>query len=312
MLENRKFKLIIDSTCDLPLEIIKTLDVKVLKFPYIIEGQEYEDDLWESTKPEEFYARMLKGSFPSTTAYPIAKFLEHFTEAAQEGKPTVYLSFPAALSGSYNMALMAQEQVKEQYPDFELHIVDSCLPSITNGQLVLQAARMRDQGMSAQELVAWADESKNFIHGYFTLDNMDALAVGGRIPSTAAQLGSKLDIKPLLSFDLSGALNLSGMTRGRKRALKNLADKFKEHYNGDMSIPVFIGSAFADKDVAQLIDMIKKDKKYENLPIVHCSVGPVIGSHVGPGMIAISFWGTDRRESSSVVDRIAERVRKHS
>lgn len=306
----RKCHLIVDSNCELPKEIVDTLDLEVLQFPYILEGVEYLDDFWQSNTPENFYQGMKDGKRPTTAAYPLSKFIESFTRAAQAKLPTVYLSFPAALSGSYNSALLAADQVRAEYPDFELHIVDNCSPSVGAAQLVLQAARMRDRGMSASELADWAEESKNYIHGYFTLESLDALAAGGRLPATAAQIGTKLDIKAMLSYDLTGSLVLGGVTRGRKRALKGLVEKFKQEFNGDMSMPLVLGSTACQKDAEFVAELIKKDKNYQQLPVIYCAIGPVVGSHVGPGMVALSFWGKDRRESSSVVDRIAERVRK--
>lgn len=307
----RQCHLIIDSNCDLPAEVIKSLDVEVLHFPYIMDGTEYLDDFWQTRDAHEFYEEIRAGKTASTAAYPIARFLETFRAAAQKGRPTVYLSFPAALSGSYNMALMAAETVREEYPEFELYIVDNCSPSIGAAQLVMQAVRLRDRGLSAKELAEWAQEAKNFIHGYFTLDNLEALARGGRIPAAAAQISGKLDIKANLSYDLNGALTMVGIARGRKKALKILADKFKANYDGDKQMPVCIASSDADKDAAFLVDLIRKEKEFSDLNFLHCTIGPVIGSHVGPGMVALAFWGKDRREHSSIADKIAERIKRN-
>lgn len=306
----RKCHLIIDSNCDLPAEVVKTLDVEVLNFPYILDGKEYVDDFWQSVSPQEFYQQMRDGAGVSTASYPIGKFIEAFRAAALKGTPTVYLSFPAALSGSYNMACMAAETVKEEYPDFELYVVDNCSPSIGAAQLVMQAARLRDRGFEAAQLAEWAQEAKNFIHGYFTLDNLDHLAKGGRIPAAAAQVSGKLDIKANLSYDLSGALTMMGVARGRKKALKLLADKFKANFDGNEQTPICVASSDADADAEFLINLIRKDKEFADVTVVRCVIGPVIGSHVGPGMVALSFWGTDRREHSSIADKIAERVKR--
>lgn len=308
--EIKRCRLIVDSNCDLPYEIISSLGVDILNFSYIIEDEEFIDDFWQSRTPESFYNLIRKGAISRTSAYPLGKFLQHFEQCAQEGTPTVYLSFPLALSGSYNMAVMAADQVREKYPDFELYVVDTCSASVGYGHLVLQAVRMRDRGLTAQELVDWASEAKNFIHGYFTLDSLDCLARGGRIPAAAAQVSGKLDIKPMLTYDTTGALGMSGISRGRKRALKSLVDRFKSEFNGDCSLPVLIASADADKDAHYLADLIRKEKEFNQVHIIFCSVGPVIGSHVGPGMIALSFWGSDRRASSSIADKIADRVRR--
>ena len=168
-------------------------------------------------------------------------------------------------------------------------------------------------GLTAAELAAWAEEARYYIHGYFTLESFDALARGGRIPPAAATVGGKLDIKPELSYDTNGALTLRGMCRGRKKALRAIIADFKANYlgaeGGDEKLPVAIVSADAEKDARWLADQVRREPGCEDVPVIYSSVGPVIGAHVGPGMVALLFWGKDRRESLSFTDRLARKVR---
>lgn len=302
-------RIVIDTCADLTPEVAASLDVDILGFPYILDGEEFTDDVWSSITPKEFYDKLRGGAKASTSAVSLGTYLEFFEKCAEEGTPTVYLCFTSALSSSYNSACQAAEQVRSAHPDFELYVVDNALPCSCGALLALEAVRQRSAGLSAKQLAAWADEAKTYVHGYFTLENLDALAAGGRIPPAAASLSAKLDIKPELSFDLAGALSLIGVNRGRKKALKALVKSFKDNYALDPALPLFIVSADAEKDADWLEAAVRKEPGCEDLTILRGSVGPTIGSHVGPGMVALIFWGSNRAEKISLTDRIANRVR---
>lgn len=302
-------RIVVDTCADFTPEIAATLDVDILGFPYIIDGEEFVDDIWSSVTPKEFYDKLRAGSKASTSAVSLGTYLEFFTKCAEEGTPTVYLCFTSALSSSYNSACNAAQQVRADYPGFELYVVDNSLPCSCGALLAMEAVRQRAAGLTARQLADWANEAKTYVHGYFTLDGLDALAAGGRIPPAAASLSSKLDIKPELSFDLSGSLSLIGVNRGRKKALKSLVKSFKENYELDPQLPLAIVSADAEKDADWLEAAVRKEPGCEDLTILRGSVGPTIGAHVGPGMVAIIFWGNNRADKISLTDRIANRVR---
>lgn len=306
---NNRCRIVIDTCADLSPDIAATLDVDILGFPYIVDGEEFTDDIWTSTTPHEFYERLRAGAKASTSAVSLGRYLEFFQACAEEGTPTVYLCFTSALSSSYSTACQAAEQVRAEQPGFELYVVDNALPSAAAELLALEAQRQRAAGLTAAQLVQWAEEAKSYIHGYFTLENLDALAAGGRIPPAAAQLSSKLDIKPELSYDLAGSLTLVGVNRGRKKALKALVKAFRENWEPDVSMPVGIVSADAEKDADWLESAVRKEEGCAELTIIRGSVGPTLGSHVGPGMVAIVFWGSNRADKISLSDRIAKRVR---
>ena len=214
-------RIVVDTCSDIAPQVAGALEVDILGFPYILDGVEYTDDIWTSISPKEFYDKLRDGAHATTSAVSLGRYLEFFNQCAEEGTPTVYLCFTSALSSSYNSAVNAAEQVRREHPDFELYVVDNSLPCSCGELLAIEAVRQRAAGLSAKQLAQWANEAKTCVHGYFTLDNLDALAAGGRIPPAAAQLSSKLDIKPELSFDLSGSLTLLGVNRGRKKALRS-------------------------------------------------------------------------------------------
>lgn len=309
----KQVKLMIDSCADLSSEVVRALDIEIVPFSFIMSDGEHLDDFWQSMSPRDFYERMRKGEDVKTCAVTPGRYFDIFERAAQEGVPTVYLAFTRGLSSSIEAARTAQEMIHEKYPDFELYIVDNLCPSAAAQLLALEALNQISQGLTARELVTWAEEARYYIHGFFTLDSFDALARGGRIPPAAAQVGGKLDIKPELSYDLQGALSLRAVCRGRKKALRSVLAHVKENYIvpevGEPKLPIALVSADAEKDMHWLAEQMRKEEEFKDIPMIFSSVSPVIGAHTGPGMVAVVFWGKDRRESLSFTDRLARRVR---
>ncbi len=308
MANNMNCHLIVDSCSDVPPEVIDREGITLLKFPYIVDGGTFNDDLFQSITAKEFYDGMRKGKEPSTAQLSVPLLQETFREAAERGVPTVYLSFTSGLSGSYDVAMLVRDQILEEYPDFELYVVDTKLASIAEGFLVFQAIYMWEKGATAKELAEWAEEAHNFVACEFMVEDLDALRRGGRIPSTVAAAGAALDVKPMLTIDLDGTLQLVGVARGRKKGIRHMVDLYeKSASHSGPSQYVFLGNSDCPKDMQRLREAILKiDPK---ALFVESSIGPVIGSHVGPGMLAIVFWGSDKRENLSMADRIAKRIK---
>lgn len=299
--------LIIDSCCDLPADLVCQEGVHLLKFPYVLDGDTFEDDLFQNTTAHDFYEGMRKGATPSTAQLSVPALTTMFTAAAERGVPVVYLSFSSALSGSYDAAMLVRDQVLAEHPGFELHVVDTHLASVAEGLLVAEAISQRNKGLSAAELADWAAEARYFVNEEFMVEDLDALRRGGRIPPSVAVAGAALDVKPLLNIAEDGSLSLVGVARGRKKGIKQLAACYEKSVAGDMPKYVAIGNADCPKDAERLKEaLIKVD---DGIMFIEGSIGPVIGSHVGPGMLAVVFWGKDKRESLSMVDRIAKRVK---
>jgi DegV family protein with EDD domain len=279
-----------------------------MKFPFIMDDGEHLDDLGVSMPPHEFYGRMRKSEEPQTAQIPYVTVLESFERAAQSGVPTVFLLFSSGLSGTYETVTRVLDETREKYPEAELYVVDTLLASAAEGLLVLEAIRQLDRGLSAQEMVAWAEEARYYVHGYFTLPDLEALRRGGRIPNMAAIAGAKLDIKPILTIDLSGRLAFHSAARGRKKAIKQLLQIYSDKAACEGGETVLVASADANKEQKALEEQVLKLSK---APVIwSSSIGPVIGSHVGPDMLALVFWGPDRRQEVSLTDRIANAIRK--
>lgn len=308
MVNKQQCRLIFDSCCDLPADVLESANVEFLQFPFFLNDGEHLDDLWQSMNPREFYDRMRKGEVSGTAQIPIPELMELFEHCAQEGTPTVYLAFTSGLSGTFETVQKIAESIKEDYPDFELYAVDTKLASIAEGILVYEAINQRNRGLSAKQLAEWAREARWYVNCLFTVDDLEYLRRGGRIPAAAASIGSKLNIKPLLAFDLDGGLAMMGVARGRKKALKALVKQYDEGHAGGFGAnsTVLVASADSEGDMKWVEEHLSQSEV--SMPAIRCAIGPVIGSHVGPGMVAIAYWGDDRRKNISIADRIANKI----
>ncbi|MCL1891015.1 MAG: DegV family protein [Coriobacteriia bacterium] len=317
----RKCNLIIDTCCDLPAELVTSFDVDLIRFSFMFGEEEHLDDLGATMSSHDFYERMRRGEQPTTAQVPFNQIIESFERALQSGIPTVYLCFTAALSGTFDTASVAAKELMEKHPGTELYVVDTKLPSVAEGLFVMEAVHQLDRGLTAQEMVAWANEARYYVNGFFTLPDLESLRRGGRIPDMAAVAGAKLDIKPILSYDIDGGLTFHGVARGRKKSIKQLLQNFQDRYiapgaeggelvgdvAGEGLNTVFVASADAPKEQEELAEMVLRATE-NKVALWHAQIGPTIGSHVGPGMIAVVFWGPDRRKHVSLSDRIANAV----
>ena len=307
----RNVTIIVDSPADFAPAVVERLGVRVIPFSYVTPEGEFLDDLWKSREPHDFYEFMRKNPDVriTTAAVTPGRYMEVFREEAQQGLPILYLGFTGGLSSSIDAARQAAEAVMAENPDIQIYVLDNLCPSMAAQLLAIEVVRQAAEGFTAEELYYWAQDARYFVQGYFTLDSLNWLSLGGRIPPAAANVGGKLDIKPELTYDRTGALQLCGMCRGRKKALRAIIQDFKDNYVHDPALPIAIASADAEKDAAWLEAQIRREKGCEDVVIMRSSISPVIGSHVGPGMVAVAFWGKDRREKLSLTDRIARKVR---
>ncbi len=303
--------LIIDSCCDLPADVVNREGVYMMKFPYINSTGEYLDDLYQTTSAKEFYDAMREGEEPHTAQIPATEIKAAFDWAREQAKPTVYLSFSSGLSGTFGTTEVLLAQEKEEHPELDIRLVDTKLASVAEALLVYEAFLQQEKGLTADEMVAWAEEARYFVDEQFMVDDLEALRRGGRIPSSVAYAGSKLDVKPLLSIDSEGKLTLTGVARGRKKGIKALVDYYRKRRASESPCQnIIVGNADCPKDAQRLVELLKKED--DSLLCIESSIGPVIGSHVGPGMLAVVFWGQDSRNDLSMADRIASKVRKDS
>lgn len=300
--------LIIDSCCDLPFDVVDREGIELIEFPYIAGDGEYSDDMYRSRSAHDFFDSMRNGDEPSTAQVPITVYQDVFTRAIESGVPTVCLSFSSGLSGSYNTAMIIRDQLVAEHPEAELYVVDTLLASIAEGFLVYEAIRQRDRGLTAKEMVDWAEEARYYIDAEFMVDDLEALRRGGRIPASVALAG------------IEARREAAAQHRARWQAFAHRRRaRAEEGHQAACGVlhKACLGRRgcalrrYRQRRLPEGCDRLKEalSKIDENILFLESSIGPVIGSHVGPGMLAVVFWGKDRREELSVADRIARKVK---
>ena len=266
----RTCKIIVDSPADFAPAVADRLGVRVIPFSYVTPEGEFVDDMWATRDPHDFYEFMRKNPDLriTTAAVTPGRYMEVFEEEIAEGLPILYLGFTGGLSSSIDSARQAAEAVMASHPESKIYVLDNLCPSLAGQLLAIEVVRQAAEGLTPEELHCWAKDARYFVQGYFTLDSLHWLSLGGRIPPTAANVGGKLDIKPELTYDRTGALSLRGMCRGRKKALRAILQDFRENYGHDRMLPIGIASADAEKDADWLEAQIRKEKGCEDVVIM--------------------------------------------
>lgn len=289
------FKIITDSTADLPREYLQEHNIGCIPISYILDGVTYgrEKELdWK-----EFYAMMRnEGKMPTTSQINPAEAREYYEEYIQTDKEILHLAFSSGLSGTCSNIRMAAQEIMEEHPDVKIVVVDSLCASMGEGLFVHKAVRMRDTGKSLEETAQWLNANvQNFVH-VFTVDDLFHLYRGGRVSKTAAVIGTLAGIKPKLHVDSEGHLIVIGKIRGRKKSLNALVDYMEEKMGSwkqeNLEDYVFISHGDALEDAEYVRDQIKERFGIRNFLISH--IGPTIGAHSGPGTIALFFMGESR------------------
>ncbi len=285
--------LVVDSCSDLTPEIAESLGVEEIHFPFHLGDEDREDDFGRTLPHKAFFQAMRDGDQPSTAQIPRPVFEAVFRAAAEQGRSVVYLGFSSGLSATFDSAFLSRQAVLAYYPDADIRLVDTYSASIAEGLFVYEAARHLAQGWDADMLVEWAERERLNVNGFFTLESLESLRRGGRISDAAAAAGAMLDIRPILTFDREGKLVLKRSVRGRKKSLSVLADIVAERGNGLVTGGIIaVGHADAPEDAARVRDVLVE--RFAPSEVLMLEIGPVIGAHVGPGMVAVSFWGQER------------------
>ncbi len=286
------------STVDLTPQQMKERNLRYVCFHFILDGQDHKDDMGQSIAPEELYSRMVAGAEAKTSQVALGEYTEYFEQLLQEGKDILHVEFSSGLSGSYNSARLVVEDLKEKYPDRKIYLVDSLAASSGYGLIMETLADMRDAGKSVEELYQWTEENRLRMHHWFFSTDLTFYIKGGRISKTAGAVGTLLGICPLLNMDNLGRLQPREKIRTKKKVIRRIVEMMEAHaqdgteYSGKCYI---CQSACLDdaKAVAALVEekFPKLQGKVEIYPI-----GATIGSHTGPGTVALFFWGDERKD----------------
>ena len=289
----KKYIIITDSTSDLPQNIIDEIDIKVIPMTFEIEGKSYMNYPDNSElDPHEFYEMLRKGENAVTSLINTMTFIEWFEPMIKEGLEILYIAFSSALSGTCNASQVAAEMLMEKYKDSKIICVDSKCASMGEGLLVRYAAIQRDKGMGIDELHQWLLDNRLHICHWVTVDDLNHLKRGGRINPLTATIGTALNMKPIIHVNDEGSLVPVSNVRGRKKSLHVLVDHMAETAINPEEQVVFIGHGDNYEDALQLEKLVREQLKVRD--VVIGIIGPVIGSHSGPGTMALFFLGTKR------------------
>ena len=282
-----------DSDSDLPFRYVDELDLGMAYMPYMVDGKEYMDDLGRDGKQKEYFDNMRAGAAPSTSLLPLGAYLDLFEPIFERGQDILFVSFSSQLSGTLNNARAAREELLEKYPERKMIVVDTLSISAPQAILTLKAHEMYRAGKSMEEVAQWLEDNKLRAQAWFTVDDLKYLRRGGRISAVAAIAGTMLDLKPIITENREGKLVSTDKVRGRKSALRLIADKAAENIDDPANCMPVIIHADAPEDAARLEKLLRE--KLPELPEIQTwYVGPVIGAHCGPGTVAVCYFGKER------------------
>ena len=284
------------STFDLTKEYARERGISYICFHYSRDGEMMTDDLYESVKPHEFYQSMVDGADMITSQVNAAEFIEYFRGFLKEGKDIIHLSLSSGISGVYNSACAAAAALREGFPGRKIYIVDSLAASGGLGLLVDRLADLRDEGYTIDELHDWVEENKLRLHHWFFSTDLTFYIKGGRVSKLSGAIGGVLGICPLLNVDNEGKLIPRAKIRPKKKVIVEIAKRMEEHAEGgaDYDGKVFLTQSDCFEDAKAVADIVKsKFPKMNGEPWI-TDIGTVIGSHTGPGTVALFFWGDPR------------------
>ena len=287
------YVIVTDATCDLPSELVETLGITVIPMVFNLSGREYlHYPDGRQLDPHTFYERLRAGEMPTTAQINAATFTEVFTPILQGGQDILYLCFSSGLSGTYQSACIAAEELAEQFPGRRVVCVDSLAASVGEGMLCYYAVQKKLEGMGLDELRDWLVAERDHLCHWFTVDDLGHLKRGGRVSAVTAAVGTALGIKPILHVDDEGHLIPMGKARGRRKSLEALVEHMKQTAVRPEEQVIFIGHGDAPEDAEYVAELVRQAFPVKDIIISY--IGPIIGTHSGPGTIALFFWGTQK------------------
>ena len=284
--------IVTDSNCDLPEEYLIKNNIPVIPFHFNLNGEDYEDNFWKTISYKEFYDELRKGGMSTTSQISPYTYEEYFRKYVNEGCSIIYIAFSSALSESYNHSLLARENVLQEFPSADITVIDSKVASVGQGILVQKAVDMLSDGKISKEIIIWLESNKMKVNHWFTVDSLDYLRRGGRLSATSAVIGTMMNVKPVLIVDKDGKLSPVKKVRGRKKAISELFNELKNTATNINEETVYISHADCLEDAQYLQDLINNELTVKE--VVINNLGPIIGTHTGPGLLCLAFMGQER------------------
>lgn len=286
------------STADLTEEHLKNRNIHYICFHFEMDGIQYSDDLGKSIPFDDFYRKMTEGAMTKTSQVNAQEFMDYFTPFLENGQDILHITLSSGISGVYNSAMIAKEELEGRYPDRKIYVIDSLGASSGYGLLMDKIADLRDSGMDIDQVFSWVNDNKRNLNHWFFSTDLTFYIRGGRISKAAGTFGTLLSICPLLNMDSEGRLVPKYKIRTKKKVIQEIVKRMEENaengleYNGKCYISQ--SACLEDaKEVAKLVE-----EKFTNLDgkVVINNIGTTIGSHTGPGTVALFFWGKQRTE----------------
>lgn len=282
------------STVDMDLDFFENNDIRFVPFTFNLDGKDYDDDYGKSYPLADFYQAMVDGAVPTTSQVNVNRYMEFWRPLLEKGLNVIHLTLSSGISGSYNSAVIASNNLNDEY-DAKVTVIDSLAASSGYGMLVKLAKDNLDKGMSYKDNIAWIEDHKLNIHHWFFTTDLTYLVRGGRVSKVSGFLGSALKICPLLNVDYEGHLVPRYKLRGKKKVIQACVDKMIEHADKgkDYDGYVFMSQSEVMDDANEVADLIRANfPKVKEIKIY--SIGTVIGAHTGPGTVALFFMGDKR------------------
>lgn len=284
------------STADLSKERFEKRQIQYVCFHFELGGKEYLDDLGASVPPEELYRRMIAGEDTKTSQVSVGDYEALFEKNLKDGKDILHVTLSSGISGTYNSACVARDELKERYPDRKIYVVDSLAASSGYGLLMETLADLRDSGMGIDELYRWAEENKLKLHHWFFSTDLTFFIKGGRVSKTAGFIGSVMNICPLLNVDFGGKLIPREKIRTKKKVIARIVEQMEINAQDglDYSGKCFLSHSLCREDADAVAALVEEKFKKLNEKVEIFPIGATIGSHTGPGTVALFFWGNKR------------------
>ncbi len=286
------------STADLSKEHFEKRDIHYICFHFYLNGKPYADDLGQSISFDAFYKAMADGAETKTSQVNDDEFVAYFTPFLEQGKDILHVCLSSGISGVYNSAVIAQKQLQEKFPERKIYIVDSLGASSGYGLIMDTLADLRDGGMGIDDLHEWVETHKLELHHWFFSTDLTFYVKGGRISKVAGWFGTALRICPLLNMDNLGRLIPREKIRTKRKVIARIVEQMQAHVrNGaDYNGKCFISQSACYEDAKAVADLVEAAFPKLNGKVLINSVGTTIGSHTGPGTVALFFWGDQRTE----------------
>lgn len=292
----REFFITTDSNSDLPQEYIEKYGTAIIPQYYAFDDVMYGYEV--NMTPSEFYDRMKKGALPESQANNPAVIEEKFRDILNRGGDIIHIGFASELSVSYSNVCMVAEELKKQYPEAKITVIDSTIVSLGESILVIRANEMKAKGASYEEVVEAIEAMKSHINAQFSVDDLFHLQRGGRISKATAMVGTVLNLKPSMFINRKGELISAGTVRGRMRSHQSMIDRMKATLGDtpDYTLPVGIVHANCPEDANALAEKVKAETGYKTVMIN--DISPSIGTHTGPGALGLLYYGEVRPEGA--------------